>query len=117
MNSKNCFLFVIGTIAVLSLLIIVFSSCVQKTTSGKLKVTSNIESVNVIFNNETYITPFEIENIKAGEYRLSAYKEGYQVKTIPVAIKARETTEINIELEEDPANNQIIEGAPIDYNE
>jgi len=103
-----------GIIVVLALLIIVFSSCVQKATSGKLKVISNIDQVNVILNEQNYITPFEIDEMKAGEYSLTAYKEGYKVKEIPITINIGKTTEINIELEEDPIDKEIIEGAPID---
>lgn len=112
MNSKNCFAIVIGAIVVLALLVIVFSACVQKVTSGKLKVTASINQVNVIFDDKNYTTPFERDNVKGGDYSLTAYKEGYKIKKIPITISAGKTTEINIELEEDPIDKEIIEGAP-----
>lgn len=111
MEQKSCSI-VVGIVLILAVIIVIFSNCFNRVTTGNLKVTSNPSEVNVILGEKTYVTPFSIDNIKPGEYTLHAYKSGYKVKDIPIKIESRKSTDIQIDLEVDPVDKEIIEGAP-----
>lgn len=93
---------------------------------GNLKVITNLSGYNVWISdiNNNYVNSFVagntniFNNITCGKWNITIAKEGYQVKNVEFEIKKDQTTELNLELEEElfgyifgNGNDSIVSGS------
>src|SRR3972149_8701031 len=71
---------------------------------GTLIVKINVDNATVLINKKSYKAPLNIK-LRAGDYSVIAFKEGYAENEENISIKAFKTTSISIELEP----NDIVE--------